>query len=332
MKKNSTKNNPRKYGPTGILWALYLIVGVVAFLVSNFYFKFELKDAIIFGAVNLVVVVIITEGIDFIFKKVKLRQERKNSENEESEEISDEKPVDAVTEQTESEENPVKTDGEVSPEENLFLDTERTATPDVVEANKETEATPTTEPELPMLITGARGSGKNWDLLAKAVALQKAQSEATATNDINVVDTDGVESNVESLVTEVTPTQIADEKVTSPVENISSKPRGRRANPDAVIDAPTSSLPVITPEMGKTPVKQAMAPEPRVQEIYAPAPVMDVKVAEPVQEEQVTDEPYLSADEFLSTTKLTSPRAIVREYQRLGGKDDIFAILMERQK
>ena len=321
MKKNSTKNNTRKYGPTGILWALYLIVGVVAFLVSNFYFKFELKDALIFGAVNLVVVVLITEGIDFIFKKVKLRQERKTVENEEPEEVSDTEPVNPVAEQTDevtnSEEAPVLTDGEVSQNEAL-------ATPN--------DDAPVENSEPPMLITGARGSGTNWDLLANAIALQKAQSKDSATKDINVVDTDGIENNVESPVTEVTPTQSADEQVTSPVEDISSKPRGRRANPDAVIDAPTSSLPVITPEMGKTPVKEAVAPEPRVKEIYAPAPVADIQVPEPVQDEQVTNEPYLSAEEFLSTTKLTSPRAIVREYQRLGGKDDIFAILMERQK
>lgn len=333
MKKNYTK-----YGTTGILWALYLIVGAVAFLVSDFYFKFALKDAIIFGAVNLVVVVLITEGIDLIFKKVKLHQERKNAEKESAEELPSEEATPVVTAQTdkasEQKETPVSTDGEVSPKENLDTDTNPVATPVAdappilitgdpgpgkngarlsarLAALKKAETTDSNNTEAvadeaPMLITGRPGLGHGYWSGAHLDALKEAEPTDSGTKEASV-DTDVAETPVESPVSEDSLTQST---VAEP-----AKPRGRRANPEAIIDAPTSSIPVITPDMIK----------PRVETVADP-------VAEPVVEEPVAKETYLSADEFLSTTKLTSPRAIVREYQRLGGKDDIFNILMERQK
>lgn len=301
------KKNYKKYGQTGILWALYLIVGVVAFLVSDFYFKFEPKDALIFGAVNLVVVVLITEGIDLLSKKVKLHQERKNAETEPAEESPSEESISTAEERAdkaiEPDVTPVRTDGEVSPNENPETEGDIAPTADAIQ---EIEESSVAHNELPMLITDARGSGKNFDLLERVIALQNSESDSSESKETSV-DTDVAESAVESPVSE----EPLSERAVEPVVVESSKPRGRRANPEAIIDAPTSSIPVITPDMIK----------PRVE-----------TVAEPVVEEPVAEETYLSADEFLSTTKLTSPRAIVREYQRLGGKDDIFNILMERQK
>jgi hypothetical protein len=161
-----------------------------------------------------------------------------------------------------------------------------------------------------MLITGRPGAGKNFNLLEYAAhldALKEAESTDSANKEFDV-DTDAAKTSVESPVTEDYLTPSAEETITEPV---ASKPRGRRANPEAIIDAPTSSMPIITPDMIKPKVEPAV---------------------EPVVAEPVVEKPYLSANDFLDSTKLTSPRAIVREYQRLGGKDDIYSILAERQK
>jgi hypothetical protein len=333
--------NYTKYGPTGILWALYVIVGVVAFLVSNLYFKFELKDAIIFGVVNLVAVIGITEGIDLIFKKVRLRQERKDDEatavdDAESEKGSDKAdvpenaPDKAPSDESidSSEESAVedlptitgqpgggkgrswfKRNVKPSLDTNDSENKETTVEPSVTDESLNEEDVKETVDESPILITGAPGSGKNFHLLEQAVALRNAES----------IDAEAKDAS-------------ADEGY---------KPRGRRVNPDAVIDAPTSSFPVITPDMIKptfTSVGESPVVEP-VEEAPVAEPVVALEAApiapdieSPAVEESVAEETYLSADEFLSTTKLTSPRAIVREYQRLGGKDDIYSILMERQK
>jgi hypothetical protein len=371
--------NYTKYGPTGLLWALYLIVGIVAFLVSNLYFKFALKDAIIFGVVNLVVVVIITEGIDFIFKKTKLRQERKDTEETpDGEPVVDKEAV--VIEDAESEKDSVKADEPDAPEnttdkspsdESMNSSEEpavdalpvvtgqpgggkgrswfkrRGAKPSVDSTDSDNKETTTESPiaedslnqdaketttddEAPLLITGAPGSGKNWHLLEQAVSLKKEES-VDSDNKETSANADAVETIDESLVSEESLNERTEKTVTNPVIEESSKPRGRRANPEAIIDAPTSSMPIITPDMIKPKVEPAV--EPVVEETVPTTPVVEEPaVEEPAVEEPIAEEPYLSADEFLDTTKLTSPRAIVREYQRLGGKDDIFSILMARQK
>lgn len=38
----------------------------------------------------------------------------------------------------------------------------------------------------------------------------------------------------------------------------------------------------------------------------------------------------MSAEEFLSKTKLTNQRQIVREYKKTGGKDDILAVMQKK--
>lgn len=351
MKKNTTK-----YGPTGILWALYLIVGVVAFLVSDFYFKFTLKDAIIFGAVNLVVVIVITEGLDFIFKKAKLRQERKKAADEALGDDSDAEGDDAVVAEAEPVKDSPKDEVAPEPAGDEVKNTEPVSNEDstndaplatersekrkglgyfarskkspVVAPTVESEPIEPAEPaesetkvaivdaELPVLITGRPGSGKGYWDVAHLQELKDAEDSASA--DAQVTDEDA--TTAEPTVAEATSSRTV-ETTTEPVTENTPKSRGRRANPDAIIDAPTSSIPVITPDM----IKPSVA-EPAVEQPVAP--VVDI----PVVEELVAEEPYLSAEEFLNTTKLTSPRAIVREYQRLGGKDDIYSILMERQK
>lgn len=40
----------------------------------------------------------------------------------------------------------------------------------------------------------------------------------------------------------------------------------------------------------------------------------------------------ISAEEFLNKTKLTNQRQIVREYKKRGGKDDILAVMNEREQ
>lgn len=306
--------NYKKYGPTGILWALYLIVGVVAFFVSNMYFKFEFKDAIIFGVVNLLAVVAITEGIDWIFKKARLRQERKAAEELVSDETVAESPRDesATTaeeptdEATEKEDGSSMADKELGYKETLHGHLDGTL---IVGAIHGTEGTVGVDDEAPRLITGAPGSGKNFHLLEYAVSLKDTESDDSETKE-TIVDADAKEAIVEPSAPVDSLPKVED----SPVENaedVSTKPRGRRANPDAVIDAPTSSIPIITPDM----IKPKVEP-----------------VAVPVAAEPVAEKPSLSANDFLDTTKLTSPRAIVREYQRLGGKEDIYSILAERKK
>lgn len=284
--------NYTKYGPTGMLWALYLIVGVVAYFVSNLYFKFEIKDAIIFGVVNLVAVIIITEGIDWIFKKARLRKERKATEKQNVEETPVDEAVavaeDATDDKIESEADSVKTDEELSFKENL-----------------------------------------NSHLDSALIVGEIRESTETV-----VEPSEAVSSVADEALPEATENVIGEKE-----SEVSDKPRGRRANPEAVIDAPTSSMAIIAPDMflpkAESVVQETVA-EPVVEETHVesvveeqPTPVIEVA---PVVEEPVVEESYLSADEFLASTKLTSPRAIVREYQRLGGKDDIYAVLMERQK
>lgn len=345
--------NYKKYGPTGILWALYLIVGVVAFFVSNLYFKFEFKDAIIFGVVNLLAVVAITEGIDWIFKKARLRQERKAAEEVTSDETVEKTPSDEsattveepTNDTTEKEDGSSKADEELGFKETLHGHLDGTL---IVGAIHGTEGTAGVDDEAPLLITGAQGSGKNFHLLAHAVSLKNAESadseaketivEADAketTADVtpilitgapglghsgywsganlvalenaDSVDSAAKEATVESSAPVDSLPNVADTAVEQ-AEEVSAKPRGRRANPEAVIDAPTSSMPIITPDMIKPKVEATVATEP------------------------VVEKPSLSANDFLDATKLTSPRAIVREYQRLGGKEDIYSILAERKK
>lgn len=337
--------NYTKYGPTGILWALYLIVGVVAFLVSNLYFKFDFKDAVIFGVVNLVAVIVVTEGIDFLFKKAKRRQERKAAEQTpEDESVADtdgtvaseaelvnESSKDDVTTEPESADEVPSTEpaNEEPADEALPLITgkpgkgfgylrrlKRPVAESIAEPTESAEVT--VDDEAPLLITGAPGSGKNWHLLEYAASLKNAESDDSVAKETTVESSAPVDSQppVEDAVIEQEP-------------EATTKPRGRRANPEAVIDAPTSSMPIITPDM-LTPKVEPIV-EPVVEETTVAESVTPV-VETLVVEEPEADETYLSADEFLDTTKLTSPRAIVREYQRLGGKDDIYSILMERQK
>lgn len=349
MKKNHTK-----YGPTGILWALYLIVGIVAFLVSNFYFKFTLKDAIIFGAINLVVVIVITEGIDFIFKKARLRQESKALDGTPDDESVGGDTETATTENAETEKDSIKAD--VSGDEPK-------TTNDDLPSDESVNSSEEPAVDVVPAVTAQPGGGKGRSWFKRQVAESNVDSDDTENKETVA---DNKETSVEPTVTEDSSDQDANETrddallitgrpglghgywsgdhlialketkdalsqdteqtVAEPVDTDSAKPRGRRANPDAVIDAPTSSISVITPDMIKPKVEPIA--EERVVE-----PALEEKVAdEPAVEEPVAEEPYLSADEFLNTTKLTSPRAIVREYQRLGGKDDIFSILMARQK
>jgi hypothetical protein len=369
MMKNYTK-----YGPTGIVWALYLIVGVVAYLVSNFYFKFEIKDAIIFGIVNLVAVVLVTEGIDWIFKKAKRRKESKTPEEavaadaepladgsepetsadkelgfaenlnehlddtilvgairaaEPSVDTSDSGNKEAVAESavvedsvnhetTVDNESPTLITGapglgnrywsgaHLAAEKIMGSDDSEAKETPVVDEIPETEESPVVPP---ILITGRPGAGRGYGSGAHLDTLKEEESTDSTNKEFNV-DTEAANISVESPASEESLTQHSEQGT-----DISSKPRGRRANPAAIIDAPTSSVPVITPDMIKPRVEKAEEP-----------------VAEAIVEEPIEEEPYLSAEEFLDTTKLTSPRAIVREYQRLGGKDDIYSILMERQK
>lgn len=378
--------NYTKYGPTGMLWALYLIVGVVAFFVSNLYFKFELQDAIIFGAVNLVAVIVITEGIDWIFKKARLRKERKATEKQNVEETPVDEAVvvaeDATDDKTESEGDsskadepdvPENTTDEAPSDESMNSSEEpvgdvlpvvtgqpgggkgrswfkrriaKTSVDSTDSDNKETTTESsvaedslnqdvretTTDDEALLLITGAPGSGKNWHLLEYAVSLKNEES-VHSDNKETSVDEDAAETAVESLAPEEFLNERTEKTVTKPVVVEPSKPRGRRANPEAVIDAPTSSMAIIAPDMFLPKAKSVV--EETVTESVAEETIVEPVAEEPtapVVEEPVVEEPYLGAEEFLASTKLTSPRAIVREYQRLGGKDDIYSILMERQK
>ena len=294
MKKNYTK-----YGPTGLLWALYLIVGVVAFLVSDFYFKFELKDAIIFAAINFVGVIIFTEGIDFIFKLVKRRQAKAGNEEEPAAEAADETEEAAAEPAAVVEETPV-----------------------VEEANAEDEV---------LVVNYYQGTGKGVRIEA---ALRPAASAAETDTEEAVV-APAVEEPVAEPVVEPQPSApvAAEEDETAVSEDAPVSPRrGRRANLDAVVDAPTVSIEVITQDMvdPAAPVMPESVGEEPIVEAETPTP--QVAAADTISEEPLADAKSLSAEEFLSTTKLTSPRAIVREYQRLGGKEDIFALLMERQK
>lgn len=343
--------NYTKYGPTGILWALYVIVGIVAFLVSNLYFKFELKDAIIFGVVNLVAVIGITEGIDYIFKKVKLRQERKDSEAPDEENVavddaesekdstkadatestSDKAPSDESIDSSVVDELPTVTGQPGGGKGRSWFKRqakEKTAEPSATDDSLNEADAKETVDESPILITGAPGSGKNFHLLEYAVSAKNAESDDSETKG-TVVDADTKEDVVDS------PPKVEDAPVEQ-AEEVSTKPRGRRANPDAVIDAPTSSFPIITPDMIK-PTFTSVGASPVVESVEE-APVAEPAVVEAapgspnLETPAVAEETYVTADEFLSTTRLTSPRAIVREYQRLGGKDDIYSILMERQK
>jgi hypothetical protein len=326
MMKNYTK-----YGPTGIVWALYLIVGVVAYLVSNFYFKFEIKDAIIFGIVNLVAVVLVTEGIDWIFKKASRRQARKSKAKlEDADETTKSESVvvednavhgsdvedtttagEPVIEET-ADDAPIiihgspKADEEPTFKEILHENLDGTLlVGDIRETTENTE-----DGEVPLLITGRPGQGKGyWTKTASIAALKNVDPTDSEDKEIDVESSEPVAS-----------LPLVEDAITEQEIEASTKPRGRRANPEAVIDAPTSSIPIITPDQ----IKPTAFSAPKDFEVE---PIIEAPVAEPVVEE-----PYLTADEFLSNTKLTSPRAIVREYQRLGGKDDIYKILMERQK
>jgi hypothetical protein len=346
-----------KYAPTSMLWALYLIVGVAAYFVSNFYFKFEVKDALIFGGINLVAVVIITEGIDWIFKKASRRQTRKSKakledadETTKSESVVVEDNAVHGSDVEESDAEDMTTAGEPVIEETAddapiiihgspkasnelsFLESLRAAPRDSIlvgdirdnfihdtleTVDKDTKNSLTqdaketaVDDQVPYLITGRPGYGKGyWTKAASIAALKNVDSTDSEDKEIAVESSEPVVS-----------LPLVEDAITEQEIEASTKPRGRRANPEAVIDAPTSSIPIITPDQ----IKPTAFSAPKDFEVE---PIIETPVAEPVVEE-----PYLTADEFLSNTKLTSPRAIVREYQRLGGKDDIYKILMERQK
>lgn len=342
--------NYKKYGPSVLLWVIYLIVGIVAFFVSNVYFKFAFKEALIFGAINLVSVTVITEGIDWLFQKMKARKEQKATV-EPTEEVPSDEPAATVVEPTadatELNDDSAKVDKELDFNETLHGHLDGTL---LVGQIRDTKESPVTEGETPILITGARGSGKNFHLLTHAVSLKNAESADSATKE-NIVDADTKETttdeapalitgrpgsgngywsgahlvdlkNADSVDSEVKESTVepsvpadslprAEDAPVEQAEEVSAKPRGRRANQDAVIDAPTSSIPIITPDMIK----------PKVESVVVP-----------VAAEPVVEKPSLSASDFLDSTKLTSPRAIVREYQRLGGQEDIYSILIERKK